>query len=405
MKTARLLPVLLLGLLTTGCVVAPVGGEVATDGYYGDTRVQVRVSTYPDLVLVPDSPVYYAPTVSANYFFYDGMYWVFQGDDWYASYWYNGPWDYVRIDYVPVFILRVPVYYYRRPPTYFRPWQRQEPPRWGERWGRDWEARHPDWRRRDGAMPAPAPRPDYQRNYGGRRYPTPDEQRRLRERFYPHQTRERVEPARDGRPQPPAQQSPSSQQPWQQRQEQWQQRRQEQQEQERLERQQQQLQRQQQLDDERRQREADRQQMRDEREQRRDDARAAQRQEQYERWRQRQQDMDPRFQRDPRGGPEEREDRDDRDYRDAREARDNRGRRDGDAGAGRQPPQWQRTGNPRVNLQAPVLREQPARGQPPAPAGRPEKRSNSPRKARPQPQQDDGQEQDNGGGGNDRGRR
>jgi len=45
---------------------------------------------YPQTVVVPGYPVYYAPTIGAN-FFYDGIYWVVAGDDWYMSSWYDGP--------------------------------------------------------------------------------------------------------------------------------------------------------------------------------------------------------------------------------------------------------------------------------------------------------------------------
>ena len=44
---------------------------------------------------MPGYPVYYAPRINSNYFFYDGMYWVYQRDNWYASSWYNGPWGLV----------------------------------------------------------------------------------------------------------------------------------------------------------------------------------------------------------------------------------------------------------------------------------------------------------------------
>ena len=84
---------------------------------------------YPELVRVPGYPVYYAPALSLNYFHYDGMYWVFADDNWYVAYWYNGPWYMVYPDYVPLFLLRVPVYYYRRPPAYFHGWWLGAPPR------------------------------------------------------------------------------------------------------------------------------------------------------------------------------------------------------------------------------------------------------------------------------------
>jgi len=75
--------------------------------------------------------------LDSNFFFYDGMYWVYQDDDWYASSWYSGPWARVAPAVVPLFILRVPVSYYRNPPGYFHGWRPDAPPRWGEHWGRD----------------------------------------------------------------------------------------------------------------------------------------------------------------------------------------------------------------------------------------------------------------------------
>src|SRR5512146_3382563 len=77
---------------------------------------------YPNFVPVAGYPVYYAPQVDANLFFYDGLYWVYANDNWYASSWYNGPWDMVDPSLVPYFVLRVPILYYRRPPAYFGHW-------------------------------------------------------------------------------------------------------------------------------------------------------------------------------------------------------------------------------------------------------------------------------------------
>ena len=67
---------------------------------------------YPQLVPVRGYPVYYAPQLNSNYFFYDGMYWVYQRDNWYASSWYNGPWGLVAREAVPLYVLRIPVRYY-----------------------------------------------------------------------------------------------------------------------------------------------------------------------------------------------------------------------------------------------------------------------------------------------------
>jgi hypothetical protein len=156
--------------------------------------IGINVPAYPRLALIPGYPVYYAPSLRANFFFYDGMYWVYQDDYWYASYWYNGPWWIVEPVAVPVFILRVPVRYYSLPPPYFRAWRPDAPPRWGDHWGRDWEQRRSDWDRWDRrAAPPPAPPPDYQRQYSGDRYPRQVEQQyELHEKNYRYQPKEPV---------------------------------------------------------------------------------------------------------------------------------------------------------------------------------------------------------------------
>lgn len=170
-----------------------------------ETHISVGISTpglsigfnmpmYPDLVLVPGTPVYYDPRASANYFFYDGLYWVYQDDDWYASSWYNGPWGYVSPEDMPVFVLRVPVRYYRQAPTYFRGWRDDAPPQWGEHWGQDWRQRHGGWDRWDrNSVPQAAPLPTYQRTYSDDRYPrAAEQQREIQSQNYRYQPRERV---------------------------------------------------------------------------------------------------------------------------------------------------------------------------------------------------------------------
>jgi hypothetical protein len=201
----------------------------------------INVPAYPQLVQVPGYPVYYAPRMNSNYFFYDGLYWVYQGDNWYASSWYNGPWQLTGPEYVPLFVLRIPVRYYRQPPVYFRGWRADEPPRWGDHWGRDWEQRRSgwdQWERR--SAPRPAPLPIYQRQYSGDRYPRAAEQQNsIRSGNYRYQPREAVtqqhfqqpvqpnqrrQQQQQQREQPQPQPQPQPQQPQQQQQQQQQQR-------------------------------------------------------------------------------------------------------------------------------------------------------------------------------------
>jgi hypothetical protein len=78
--------------------------------------------------------------VRANYFRYGSRYYVYDGG-WHVSNGYNGPWAVIAPEYVPRPILAVPVRYYRRPPPDWRGWRRDAPPRWENRWGRDWDER------------------------------------------------------------------------------------------------------------------------------------------------------------------------------------------------------------------------------------------------------------------------
>lgn len=150
-----------------------------------DVRVGINLSVFPDLVPVPGYPVYYAPGVGANFFFYEGDYWLYDNDGWYTSPWYDGPWEYVHPDFVPVYILRIPVRYYRAPPPYFWGWHRDSPPRWGRYWGPHWEHNHRGWDHWDRHhTPRPAPLPTYQREYGRDRYPDRQRQRELRDEHY-----------------------------------------------------------------------------------------------------------------------------------------------------------------------------------------------------------------------------
>ncbi len=165
----------LLGAATPAAAQVSVGIGFGSPGL----SIGINVPVYPRLARVPGYPVYYAPGLQANYFFYDGAYWVFQNDHWYVSSWYNGPWSLVDPYSVPLYILRIPVRYYRHPPAYFHGWHRDAPPRWGEHWGRDWDARRQGWDHWDRhAVPSAAPLPRYQRKYSGERYPRAEEQRR-----------------------------------------------------------------------------------------------------------------------------------------------------------------------------------------------------------------------------------
>jgi hypothetical protein len=181
----------LLAAATCAPAVAQVGIGIGI-GLPG-VSIGINLPVYPDLVRVPGYPVYYAPRLEANFFFYDGLYWVYAHDGWYASRWYNGPWDMVAPNIVPMYLLRVPVRYYRLPPPYFRSWSREAPPRWGERWGHEWEQQRRGWDHWNRASaPPPAPLPTYQRRYPNDRYPPANQQQPLHQQNYRYRPREDV---------------------------------------------------------------------------------------------------------------------------------------------------------------------------------------------------------------------
>jgi hypothetical protein len=186
--------------------VAQVSVAVAVPG----VSIGINMPTYPEFVRVPNYPVYYAPGLQSNYFFYDGIYWVYQQDNWYRSSWYNGPWGLVNPQAVPVYVLRIPVRYYRNPPAYFRGWQTSAPPRWGEHWGNEWAQHRSGWDRWDRRVgPAPAPLPAYQRQYSGNRYPQAEQQQALHSRNYRYQPRDAVVGQHDQQQVVPAAVAPS----------------------------------------------------------------------------------------------------------------------------------------------------------------------------------------------------
>jgi len=150
--------------------------------------IGINLSAYPDFVRVPGYPVYYAPHVRSNVFFYDGLYWAYHDDRWYASTWYNGPWGQVGPEAVPVYLLRVPVRYYRAPPTYFSGWAADAPPRWDTHWGGTWAQQRAGWNQWNrSSVPAAAPLPVYQRQYTGSRYPSAEQQLVLQSQRYTYQ--------------------------------------------------------------------------------------------------------------------------------------------------------------------------------------------------------------------------
>jgi hypothetical protein len=101
--------------------------------------IGIRLPRDPRLVIIPDTPVYYAPNVDANYFRYGKDYWVFKDGQWYVARKSRGPWSRVEHERVPTPILRVPVRYYRDAPQDWRDHAPHHPPRWEPQYGRQWD--------------------------------------------------------------------------------------------------------------------------------------------------------------------------------------------------------------------------------------------------------------------------
>src|SRR5512139_1459687 len=100
MKKLRHLLILLCALSSA----PPHADQLSIGIGFPNVSIGINLSNYPELAVVPGYPVYYAPRLDANFFFYDGEYWVYQDDNWYRSAWFNGPWWLVEPAYVPLFI-------------------------------------------------------------------------------------------------------------------------------------------------------------------------------------------------------------------------------------------------------------------------------------------------------------
>ena len=70
----------------------------------------------PSIVVVPNSPVYYAPGVDFNLFVYGGRYYTFHHGSWFYATSHGGPWVFVAPERVPRPVVAVPAPYYKIPP-------------------------------------------------------------------------------------------------------------------------------------------------------------------------------------------------------------------------------------------------------------------------------------------------
>ncbi len=128
------------GLVAVALAGSPVSGQAQVS-----VNIGINLPAPPSFVIVPGTPVAYAPAVPANYFFYGGQYYVFTNGFWYVAPMYNGPWVVVSPAYIPLPILSVPIRYDRVPPPHWKHWRRDAPPGWDPVWGHEWKKAHKEW--------------------------------------------------------------------------------------------------------------------------------------------------------------------------------------------------------------------------------------------------------------------
>ncbi len=97
----------------------------------------IVVASPPQFVVVPDTPVSYAPGVGADLFVYGGRYYRYYDDAWFTAPAYGGPWTFVAFERVPPPVLAVPASYYRVPPGHLR--------YGGERWAEERREQERRW--------------------------------------------------------------------------------------------------------------------------------------------------------------------------------------------------------------------------------------------------------------------
>ena len=129
------------GALLVAALAGPVAAQVRID-------IGVQLPGPPLLVVIPGTPVYYAPRAPANVFFYAHQYWIFAETGWHVGPGWNGPWAVVQPAYVPVPLLQISIGHYPVPPPPWRGRRPNERPPWDAHYGREWrEATHErDWR-------------------------------------------------------------------------------------------------------------------------------------------------------------------------------------------------------------------------------------------------------------------
>jgi hypothetical protein len=80
----------------------------------------IVVPAPPHFVVVPGTPVYYAPAQGVDLFYYGGRYYRHHDGAWFVAPGYRGPWAFTPFPRVPRPVLAVPPAYYGISPGHFR---------------------------------------------------------------------------------------------------------------------------------------------------------------------------------------------------------------------------------------------------------------------------------------------
>ena len=106
----RMLGVIALAIMTSGCVVRAVGPRPVV------VAEPAVVVAQPAVVLVPGTQVYTASTASFNVFVYGGRYYSYHHGQWFHAPRHGAAWTPVAVTAVPVQVRAVPVKHYKIPP-------------------------------------------------------------------------------------------------------------------------------------------------------------------------------------------------------------------------------------------------------------------------------------------------
>jgi hypothetical protein len=113
-------------------VLALAAGLSSSSVAMAQVRVNVNVAppvvlaSPPKLVIVPSSPVKYAPEVNANLFFHEGRYYSLHESRWLVASSHSGPWVVIETAKVPPPVIAVPVKYYKVPPGHAKKMSRSD---------------------------------------------------------------------------------------------------------------------------------------------------------------------------------------------------------------------------------------------------------------------------------------